>query len=165
MSTKYCKKCDRTLPIEQFHKDKKSKDNYAFYCKDCTREYGKKYRETTRGVYKALVGRMNHYHTKPVIISYEAFKFWWENVLRVCAYCGVSEEDVVKLDDPYNSRNERLTIDCVDNYVGYVKGNMVLACRRCNNMKSDLLNFEQMRYIGQNFLKPIWEKQLNKKIV
>jgi len=108
---------------------------------------------------------MNFYHTKPVTISYGDFEAWWENIPRFCAYCGISEEDVVKLDDPYNSLNDRLTIDCIDNYLGYVKGNMVLACRRCNNMKSDLLNFEQMRYIGQNFLKPIWEKQLNKKIV
>jgi len=107
---------------------------------------------------------MNFYHTKPVIISRKEFIEWYENKPKLCAYCGISEEDVVKLDDPYNSKSSRLTIDCIENYMGYTKGNLVLACRRCNNMKSDLLNFEQMRYIGQNFLKPIWEKQLDKKI-
>ena len=163
--TKHCKRCDRKLPLSKFTKHKNSKDGLNFYCKDCISEKGRKYRQTTKSVYGALKGRMNFYKTKPVLISFENFKEWWENIPRVCAYCGISEEDVVKLEDSYNSLNERLTIDCINNYEGYVEGNMVLACRRCNNMKSDLLNFEQMRYIGQHFLKPIWEKQLGKKIV
>ena len=163
--TKHCKRCNRDLPLPQFGKHKNTKDGLAFYCKDCCCEKGKKYRQTTKGVYNALKGRMNFYKTKPVLISYKDFREWWENSPRKCAYCDISEEDVVKLTDSYNSLNERLTIDCVDNYAGYIKENLVLACRRCNNMKSDLLNFEQMRYIGQNFLKPIWEKQLGKKIV
>jgi len=163
--SKVCTKCKQEKPLSEFGKSKNTGDRYTYKCLQCKCEYASGYRLTTKGVYNSLVGRMNFYHTKPVLISYEDFEDWWENTPRKCVYCGISEKDVRNVDDPFNNQNGRLTIDCVDNYVGYKKGNIVLACRRCNNMKSDLLNFEQMRYVGQNFIKPIWEKRLNKKII
>ena len=168
LETKYCKRCDRTLPITEFYHDEKSKDKNAFYCRDCCREYAINYRKNNKNnpdaIYKTFKWNAKNFG-KDITITRQQFKEWYNKQSHKCAYCDISEEDVVKLTDSYNSLNERLTIDCVDNYAGYIKENLVLACRRCNNMKSDLLNFEQMRYIGQNFLKPIWEKQLDKKII
>jgi len=164
--SKQCTRCGVTKSYDEFSQSNATKkDGYNSWCKQCCRDVSKKHSETASGVYSGIKGRMKYYKTKPVSISREDFIEWYESLPRKCAYCGINEEDVVKLDDPYNSLNERLTIDCIDNYLGYINGNMVLACRRCNNMKSDLLTFEQMRYIGQSFLKPLWEKQLGKKIV
>jgi len=162
---KTCTKCKKTKPLSEFCNHKLSKDGRAWQCKQCHGERSKTFGFTASGVFTQIKARMKYYKTKPVIISRGDFLTWYSSLDRKCVYCDISEKDVVKLKDPYNSMNARLTIDCIDNYVGYKKDNMVLACRRCNNMKSDLLNFEQMRYIGQNFLKPLWEKQLGKKII
>ncbi len=35
MSDKYCKKCDTTKPLLEFHKSKYQKDGHSFYCKSC----------------------------------------------------------------------------------------------------------------------------------
>lgn len=165
VSMKTCTKCGETKPLSEFANSKSTKDKHMYTCKECNRQISRAFRFTASGVYTQIKARMKFYGTKPVTISRKDFVEWYESRERKCAYCSISEEDVVKLDDAYNSLNERLTVDCVENDVGYVKGNMVLACRRCNNMKSDLLTFEQIRYIGQNFLKPLWEKQLGKKMV
>ena len=59
-----------------------------------------------------------------------------------------------------NIRISRLSIDCMDNKRGYTKGNLVLSCHRCNYTKNDAFTHEQMLYIGKNFLKPRWEKDI-----
>jgi transposase-like protein len=37
--TKYCSKCDKTQPIEQFCKTKRSIDGHSWTCKTCVKEY------------------------------------------------------------------------------------------------------------------------------
>ena len=43
MEEKRCSKCERTLPIECFSKNKSTKDGYQAYCKQCCKEYNDKY--------------------------------------------------------------------------------------------------------------------------
>lgn len=43
MQTKVCKKCKTEKPVSEFHFDKKQKDGYTRYCKDCRRVEAKNY--------------------------------------------------------------------------------------------------------------------------
>lgn len=40
---KVCKKCETNKPIEAYHKDRSAKDGHRAYCKDCVKEYNKRY--------------------------------------------------------------------------------------------------------------------------
>jgi len=51
----------------------------------------------------------------------------------------------------------RLTIDRIDNKKGYIKGNICLACARCNLIKSNILSFNETREICQRYVKPKWK--------
>lgn len=162
--TKHCKRCDRTLPIDQFHKDKKSKDGHAFYCKECCAEYGRRYRSTARGAYASSKGTCTNRNRKPFNISKEDYLSWYNSQPRICGYCDLPEKELGKINDKFLKPTKRLTVDCKDNSLGYVKGNLILSCRRCNSLKLDFFTYEEMRYIGQNMVKPRWEKQLGYKL-
>ena len=44
--TKYCKKCDTTKPVSEFHKNAVSKDGLALYCRQCKNQMGKEWRKS-----------------------------------------------------------------------------------------------------------------------
>jgi len=164
--TKYCKRCDRVLPIEHFHNSKNMKDGKSFYCRECAGEYGKKYRQTADGIFSLLSGRTIHrnkfkdYHN--LKITREEFVKWHNKQEKKCVYCGVKESDLIYLTDKYNSRSDRLSIDCMNNDLGYVKGNLVLCCWRCNALKSDVFTYEEMREIGEKYLSMKWYLDLHR---
>ena len=78
----------------------------------------------------------------------------------MCAYCDVPEDRLGDFYDSYNKWSPRLSVDAKDNNIGYEIGNIVLACRRCNSLKSDILSFDEMREFAQKYIKPKWVAQL-----
>ena len=72
----------------------------------------------------------------------EMLVFWGRE--HKCEYCGIKQ---CQLD-------ESLHIDRKDPRVGYVIGNMVFACRKCNLVKNSILTFEEMKEIGKKYIKP-----------
>ena len=42
--TKVCSKCKRELPTSEFYKASNAKDGFYGYCKECSREQGRKHR-------------------------------------------------------------------------------------------------------------------------
>lgn len=166
---KHCKKCDRTLPINRFHNDKNSKDGKAFYCKDCMAKYGKMYRDTPEGVYSNIKGRSNFYKRlgskfyKPLNMTRNEFVEWYENEAKQCAYCDIPEKHLWIIQQDFDRRVTRLEIDCKDNSIGYERDNIVLACHLCNFIKLHILTFDEMREVGQKYIKPKWETKLNEK--
>jgi len=52
----------------------------------------------------------------------------------------------------------RLTIDRIDNNFGYKINNIVLACGRCNLIKSNFFSSKEMKEIGQKYVKTKWKK-------
>lgn len=157
LKTKYCKRCDRTLPISRFNKNRCSKDGYTFYCKDCISEYGKKYRSTPTGIYHLLKGRAGHYDPYEIDMTLEEFLEWEKNTPRICVYCDLPEEDIWIIKEYLGSKGDRLTIDCVKPNLYHIN-NIVWACDRCNVIKGHQFTFKQMREIGQRYVKPYWIK-------
>lgn len=166
MMSKQCTKCKETKLFSEFSQSNPTKkDGHNSWCKACCRGISKRHRLTASGVYSALKGRttfrrknVNRYSSyHPLTISRGDFIDWYNTQERKCAYCDLDESELDKIKDVYNDRkSDRLTIDCKTNSRGYSKGNLVLACKRCNTMKSDILSYEEMREIGQKYIKPKW---------
>ena len=157
IGTKYCKQCKKTKALTEFSIDRKLNDNHNFYCKDCCNKYAKKYRESPRGIYQNLKGRSKHYDNYSIDMTRKEFIEWESNTPRICVYCDISEDDLWIIQDNLGSKSTRLTIDCMKpNH--YSIDNIVWACDRCNVVKGHQFTFEQMREIGQKYIKPYWEK-------
>ena len=81
---------------------------------------------------------------------------------KKCFYCGISVEALSKVKDVMNNGTHRLTIDRLDNSRGYELNNIVLACLRCNSIKTDFFTTEEMKGIAIKYVKPKWDIQLKK---
>jgi len=165
---KKCTKCKQIKPLTEFGKNKQSKDGITYWCLQCKREYAKdyavKHRHDPDVIYKKLSFNAINFG-KRFVLSIDEFREWYPKQEFKCGYCDLPEDDLKNITDTFIKISEdRLTVDCMDNEVGYANGNLIMSCRRCNCLKSDILDYKQMRYIGQNFIKPIWEKQLGRKL-
>ena len=87
-------------------------------------------------------------------ITRKEFIEWWNKQEKICFYCGVSVDKLMKLNDSMASWCKRLTIDRLENKKPYQIGNMVLACRRCNAIKGDFFTWQEMKEIGQKYVRP-----------
>lgn len=148
------------LPITEFGRHKLGIDGLNYWCKDCNREHSAEWRKTPSGIYTSIKGRQKFdnktKYFRPFEISREQFIEWYNFQLKQCSYCDIPENLLNKVGDVYNDQILRLTIDCKDNVEGYKLDNIVLACKRCNSIKSDVLSFSEMREFAQKYLKPKW---------
>lgn len=55
---RHCNRCQRTLPIENFSKDRSNKSGYRYYCKGCCSSMQAKYAAENRDYYNALHRRL-----------------------------------------------------------------------------------------------------------
>ena len=165
---KICTKCKTEKLTSEFGTASPNKDGFNSWCKQCVRDAGKRYRQTLRGIYSSMKGRAIYYiehgkkKQKPFEITMEEFLEWADRQEMMCGYCDLPEEQVWIMNDYFLAKGNRLTVDCMDNPLGYINGNLIWACDKCNSVKNNILNYEQMRYIGQTFIKPIWEAILKK---
>lgn len=58
---KECSKCKRTLPLNEFYKNKSKKDGLSYYCKDCHGKIRKEYYLKNR---KKILEQMKEYREK-----------------------------------------------------------------------------------------------------
>lgn len=164
MKTKTCTLCKQEFPLSAFGKHSITKDGLSYWCKQCNRERSKKYSYTAPGVYSSIKGRQKFYEThgspqtKPFKISKIDFVEWYNKQEKTCIYCGIREEEIGTLIDFFNDKTRRLTVDCKDNDLGYINGNLILACHKCNFIKSNIFTHEEMLEIGERYLKPKLEQ-------
>ena len=52
-----------------------------------------------------------------------------------------------------------LGLDRVDNTKWYELSNIVLCCNKCNAIKGGFFNYQEMKAIGENFVKPKWQEK------
>jgi len=156
-----CSKCGKVKPLSEFGMaNSTKKDGYNSWCKQCVRDAGKAFRKTASGFYSQIKGRNKFYDDHPFNISRDEFIEWYENTHKKCVYCDCPEKISVPFFKQYRNQADKLTVDCVDNDVGYAKGNIELACFYCNSVKSNILSFDEMRKIGQEIIKPKWQAWL-----
>jgi hypothetical protein len=82
--------------------------------------------------------------------------------LRRCAYCGMDSEQLYALNivNPRTKkRYEANGVDRIDNGTGYSLENLVPCCALCNQIKSQLLTYEEMVILGPT-LRALWETRL-----
>ena len=163
--SKICTKCGLEKSFSEFSQNTPTKkDGYNSWCKQCCYESSRNWVLTPRGIYSQLKARQTYYKKrwptrhKPVKISCESFVYWYEDEPKNCIYCDINENDLNLVVDYLSGHALRLAIDCKDNDLGYIEGNLALACDRCNQTKNNLLTYEEMLYVGKNFIKPKWMK-------
>lgn len=83
------------------------------------------------------------------LLNRDSFELWHNSTEKKCFYCERTEEEVLKTDAIMQIKCNRLTIDRVDNLIGYLEDNLVLCCKRCNAIKSDFFTKEEMLLIGK----------------
>lgn len=105
----------------------------------------KKYRGTAKGIYRDIK-QTTRVKNRGDLISKEDFIFWYEREEKKCIYC----------DKPQGKDEIRLSIERKDNSKGYIEGNLALACMDCNQVKSDILTFDEMRVVGEIVMKKRW---------
>jgi hypothetical protein len=125
---KTCTYCKEEKSIFKYSKRLKNKEALRSVCKDCRREIKRKYRKTPRGKYNKtkLASKSRGLDFSLTFEQYLQF----EN--KPCNYCGFVPDSV--------------SLDRVDNSLGYHLDNVVSCCYMCNSMK---YVFEQKDFIAQ----------------
>jgi hypothetical protein len=167
MKTKRCTKCDKIQAINEFNKDVYKSDGLRCQCRTCVKLYdstpraklsksnycksqhGKniklKYHKTPDGIYMILKSSAKKRHLD-FKLNKKSFANWYNSQNKVCHYCNKTEKQ--SLND-MNRKMHRLSIDRKDSTKGYLIDNIVLACYKCNMMKSNDVSYEQMIRIGK----------------
>jgi len=171
MQTKVCHKCKKEKRLSEFGTSSSTNDGKTVRCLQCKREYAKKHSKTPAGIYQQIKSRVKYVEKHPeqyrrcgkpkfIGVSQDEFVEWYNNEPKVCHYCGIEEKNIHVVFDSFNNRSDRLTIDCKDNSKGYVKDNMVIACHRCNFVKSDFFTEKEMLDIATRHIKKKWKKRM-----
>jgi hypothetical protein len=99
-------------------------------------------------------------------LTAETLEAWWHSVPDSCVYCGISIEEYKTLRDfilnytgdnstikrflrfyrsPKQAAINWMTIDRIDNEIGYEIANIVKCCWFCNSLKSDFFTPEEIQ--------------------
>lgn len=106
-------------------------------------------------------------------LAYEDWKAWMRTTPDECAYCGSSLTKFLELRDfiikyegdahaiakfgrffrsSKHAKISRMTIDRVDNALGYTLDNIVKCCWICNSLKNDFLSAKHMKLIAPDVI-------------
>jgi len=174
---KQCSKCGRKKKLSDFYNAKRYKDGKYPSCKECQAKATKKsilkkwgtmqnyyaeYRNRIIGNNPRIIcakKRCNALsHNIPFEFTTDEFEEWYNKQELKCAYCDIPQDKITENQWLMPNMNiHRLTIDRIDNKKGYIKGNICLACARCNLIKSNILSFNETREICQRYVKPKWK--------
>ncbi len=148
---------------EKFYKARKyRKDNKEYFAKKAKLFYHKnkiKINETRRKNPYSLMSILKRNAQKRKIeftLDKDSFTEWWNSQEQKCVYCEIPIERMAVIDKS-KKLSKRLSIDRADNDIGYTIKNIVLACMRCNFIKSNLFSFKEMKEIGIKYIKPKWQ--------
>lgn len=119
-----------------------------------TKKYQIKYRQTLACKYSSLKGRAKQ-RKIPFDLDKDIFIKWLKTHKRKCCYCNAK----VTMGTT-GKRKSWLTIDRINNDVGYEIQNIVVSCYRCNILKSDDIPYGLMRQIGRCI--QIYKEKYNK---
>lgn len=157
---KFCPSCKRKRLLSTFGKDRTRGDGLTTYCRECRgkkkqanqwkftewqRTYSRDYCYTPQGRYIWLKSSARR-KGREVEFTRQDFKEWLEQQLLNCYYCG---QELILGEKGLSA----FTIDRKDNNKGYIIGNIVLACKRCNIIKGNWFTEQEMLEIADRYLK------------
>jgi len=87
-------------------------------------------------------------------ITKEQFLNWYSIQEKKCVYCGLTSKQLNKSKDKVICGYNSLSIDRKNSKKGYILSNIVLACMRCNIIKSDFFSFIEMKKLSKLFIRP-----------
>jgi hypothetical protein len=104
---KECSKCNNIKPLEEFHKDKRSKDGYRSKCKICVKEYTKKYNiKNKENIYKK--NNKRYYKNKESRLE-KAKEYYKDNketkIQYTREYYRNNRESILEKKREYNKKN------------------------------------------------------------
>lgn len=83
---------------------------------------------------------------------------------RICVYCDITEAQY-RLLKAEKDQPLTLTKDHIEAWKPVGKGSVTAwACCRCNLVKNHTFNFDEMREVGQKYIKPMWKRIAQKKL-
>ena len=153
---KVCSKCGVDRLSKFFGYEKRARDLLQSQCEKCRKFYRKNHKDliankmfifnlSPSGIYSKIKQGAKDRNID-FNISKAEFINWYNNQTKVCVYCKRLESDIVK---DYHGTYRRLSIDRKINNKGYKINNIVLACLRCNTIKSNSISYEKMIKIGK----------------
>lgn len=92
MDEKICRKCGRLLPLSMFHKAKENKDGHVSSCKDCMKDYTRKYNREHSDVIKEKWKKHYENHRE-------------EELLRIKEYREKHKEEIKQYQKQYREKN------------------------------------------------------------
>ena len=159
-STKICSKCKLDLPVENFSRHSSAPDGLKWYCRACSSDYGKKWREANREKINACTRRYRANNRESVAATrrayYQSHREEYSTRQRhrnaMYAAAGVTRSDLERLRFSANScaycgkpftrwpipLNDRPVTDhVIPLTLGGSGGltNLVIVCRFCNGSK------------------------------
>jgi len=147
------KRAAKKYYLNNKEKCRKKRKEYFEKNKKKYNEYRRKYRYNNPvGIYSVIKDGLNkkgYPRNNLLNISKEEFVKWYNQEEKICYYCKRTLKEIKEENDRMNEKINRLTIDRANNKRGYEKGNMVLACMRCNAIKSDYFTRDEMLLIGK----------------
>ena len=147
MNKKVCNFCGEEKDNSLFYKHSGGKYGTRSYCKACIDANSEKRRGNNRWRVTHTIASAKNRGID--CCSKEEFVKWIETSSKTCHYCGRTEIDFLKSNDALVHKYKRMTIDRVDNEIGYYPSNMKYCCFRCNAIKSSYFNEKEMKMIGQ----------------
>jgi len=113
--------------------------------RELQREKRKRLYYSTWGYYSSVKNRAKKQGIYFNLTSAE-FREWYEAQPMICHYCKspLTRRGAIELTSE--------SVDRVDSSLGYIKGNLVLACRRCNSIKGNWFSREEMLEIASRYL-------------
>ena len=103
--------------------------------------------------------------------SFDQFVDWHNKKSGQCEYCGITEEEIARLEEVENkqgkaltkrSRGSKLEIERASPNARYDEiTNLTMACYWCNNAKTDTFSHSEFIPVGK-VIKNIWQQRLSK---
>jgi len=137
-NTKSCSRCNERYSVSQFYKHRQTQDGWHSWCIACCKEGNKR---SAQKRYVSFDSRIKTFlrtcelsakkRGHEFSLTADILRQLWAAQHGLCAYTGIQMS--VQPNLPYSVSVER-----VDNNVGYTEANTVLVCKAINAMKSDL---------------------------
>jgi hypothetical protein len=135
-NSKSCAKCGEIKDVSLFFKHHDTSDGFHSWCKPCCKEGNNKSREKK---YSTFDGRISTFlssckknsekRKNEFSLTKEDLIEMWETQGGICCYTGI---EMTTLPAKPNS----VSVERVDNSIGYTRENTVLVCNEINAMKS-----------------------------